>query len=384
MRIGLVIDHLQPQRSGAAQWTVQFAEQLLGRGHEVHIVAEDFAPDTLRLPFIPHQLPHCRSRLEIGEAAEKKLKTLGLDVIHENGLGWYCDLFESHDGSRFAQWEQKLRVLPAWARPWKRRLTRVLPRYREFRRLIARQFADRDRLILALSQMVADDYVRYHGVRPEQLRLIHNGVDTERFSPDHREAHRARVRESLGVSDDTLVLLFVGHDFVRKGLATAIRATGRLVAAGHPVKLIVLGRNRPTRYAWLARRSGAAEAVAFLGAVNDPVPYYAAADAYVLPTFFDPCSLAVLEAAASGLPSITTRFNGAGELLTDDIDGYILSDPADDEELGLRCEQLLDAQKRRQMGEAARQLALRNTLRRNCDRILAVYNELAPARRRSA
>jgi len=384
MRVGLVIEHFNPHRGGAEQWTWQFTEQLLAAGCEVHVVAGCFAESTRSMPIVRHRTPPVRSRLGFATAAEDVLRGLALDVIHDMGSGWYCDLFESHDGSRFAQWEQKLRVLPPWARPVKQGLISVLPRYREFRKLLARQFADPGRLILALSRMVADDYVRYHGVRPEQIRLIHNGVDTKRFSPDHRAEHRDAVRRELGVDPDEMLLLFVGHDFQRKGLATAIRATGRLVAKGVPVRLVVVGGRRSPRHLWLARRWGAGGAVTFVGSILDPVPYYAAADVYVLPTFYDPCSLGVIEAAASGLPSVTTSKNGAGELLTHGLDGLIIEDPADDEQLADHLAVLADPELRGRMGRAARQLALRNTLGRNCERILDVYREIAGRHRRAA
>ena len=45
------------------------------------------------------------------------------------------------------------------------------------------------------------------------------------------------------------------------------------------------------------------------------------------PTYYDPCSLVVLEALACGLPVITTAQNGASELLTDGVDGYVLTAP---------------------------------------------------------
>ena len=106
------------------------------------------------------------------------------------------------------------------------------------------------------------------------------------------------------------------------------------------------------------------------------MPFYAAADAFVLPTFYDPCSLSVAEAAASGLPSVTTRFNGAAELLTDGIDGYVVADPADDAVLAERLRKLMDADTRRHMGEAARELALTRSLDRNCDELVAIYHEI--------
>ena len=384
MRIGLVIEHFNPHRGGAEQWTYQFTERLVAGGHEVHVVAGCFAQSTDDMPLVRHRVDRMGSRLGFAEAAEQVLRKLSLDVIHDMGSGWYCDLFESHDGSRFAQWQQKLNAMPPWTRPAKRKLMRILPRYRQFRELLARQFADPNRLILALSRMVAEDYLYYHDVQPEQIRLIYNGVDIQRFSPDHRAQYRDEVRSRLDIGKDEVLLLFVGHDFQRKGLATAIRATGRLLALGEPIRLVVVGGRHSARHQRLVKRCDAAEAVDFIGTIADPVPYYAAADVYVLPTFYDPCSLGVLEAAASGLASVTTRFNGAGEMLTQGRDGYLMDDPADDEELAHYLRPLMNQTLRRQMGDAARRMALQHTLQQNCDQILEVYREITSRQRRAA
>src|SRR5207253_1658298 len=100
-----------------------------------------------------------------------------------------------------------------WMRPLKRRAAPWLPRYRDFRRLTARQYDNPRRIFLAISRMVAGDLQRYHGVPDEQLRLVYNGVDLERFSPAHREKHRAAVRGRLGVRDDEVLFLIVAHNF---------------------------------------------------------------------------------------------------------------------------------------------------------------------------
>ena len=132
------------------------------------------------------------------------------------------------------------------------------------------------------------------------------------------------------------------------------------------------------------KRCGARGAVDFIGTIADPVPYYSAADVYVLPTFYDPCSLGVLEALASGLTSVTTRFNGAGEMLTQGEDGYLMDDPADDEELAHYLRPLMNRSLREQMGNAARRTALTHTLQQNCDRIVEVYREIASRQCRAA
>ena len=85
--------------------------------------------------------------------------------------------------------------------------------------------------MVAISQMCAGDFQQYHDVAAERIRLVYHGVDVERFSPWHRELHREPVRDRLGIGQEEVVVLFVGHDYRRKGLATAVRAVQRLAPA---------------------------------------------------------------------------------------------------------------------------------------------------------
>jgi UDP-glucose:(heptosyl)LPS alpha-1,3-glucosyltransferase len=376
MKIALAIEKFDPRRGGAEQWTRQLAERLVELGHEVHVAAKSFSPDTKDLPITAHELGRVRSRLDFAAAAETVLRRIDPDVIHDMGGGWHCDVLQPHDGSRLAQWERKLASLPRWARGFKRGMIRVLPRYRHFRELMDKQFCDPRRIYIALSRMCSADFQKLHGVPPEQIRLVYNGVDSLRFSPENRAKHRHAIRRELAVASHEMLALFVGGDFRRKGLATAVRAIGRLARAGLPVRLAVVGGGKAGSYLKLSRKCAAAGAVAFLGSKSELEPYYAAADALVLPTFYDPCSLSVLEAAASGLPCVTTRFNGAGELLTDGVDGFVLPDAADDAMLSDRLGLLLDSGLRESMGDAARQMALQHTLDDNCRRIVEIYEEI--------
>ncbi len=386
MKIALVIDHLDPRRGGAEQWTFQHAQRLLARGHEVHVVAQGVNGPAARLDIVPHLIGPVRSVLKRAAAAEAALARLQVDMVHDIGLGWHSHVLQSEDGSRLAQWEQKLLMLPSWQRPWKRAMLRALPRYRDFRHLMARQFDDQERIVIAVSQMCARDYQRYHGVPAERIRLVYHGADNERFSPAHRERWREEIRDRLGIREDDVMLLFVGHDYRRKGLATAIRAATRLAAEGASARLVVVGGKKGRRARYPAptaphRQNGTTIQV---GAIDDPVPYYAAADIFVLPTFYDPCSLSVSEAAASGLPCVTTRYNGAAELLTEGVDGCVISDPADEAELAAALRPLFHREVRQRMGEAARKLALKYTLDRNCDQILSIYGQIAGRRLRAA
>jgi UDP-glucose:(heptosyl)LPS alpha-1,3-glucosyltransferase len=383
VKIGLVIEYFHPERGGAEQWTFRFAARLLELGHEVHVVANSFSPSTEAMPIVRHALGKTGWRLEFAAAAEARLRALSLDVVHDMGGGWHCDVLHPHGGSRRAAIQQNMLLAPRWLRPIKRTIDALLPRRRQFETLAERQYAADGRVFLAVSRRVAADLTRLDGVSPDQIRLVYNGVDTERFTPDNRREHRQPIRDRLGVSPETTLLLIVAHNFRLKGVPMLLRAMAAWDDP-RPVHLVVVGGKHWTGYARKTRRRGIDKRVTFVGPVADTVPYYAAADVYVHPTFYDPCSLGVLEAAASGLPGITSRFNGAGELFTPGVNGCILNDPADEREF-LEClRPLLYPETRDAMGHAARRLALEHTFHRNCDRIIDVYREVAQRRRLAA
>jgi UDP-glucose:(heptosyl)LPS alpha-1,3-glucosyltransferase len=378
MKIGLVIESLNPGRGGAEQWTSQFAAWLVKAGHEVHVVASQFGAEMPGI--IRHPIHQPASRIDFALAAERLLDSLSLDVVHDMGSGWHCDVFQPHGGSRTAAFEQNLLLLPRWLRGLKRQTSRCLPRYREFQRLAKGQYMAQQRIFIALSRMVAHDFERFHGVRRSQIRLVYNGVDVKRFSPEHRSQYRQIVRDELGVTDDETLLLIVAHNFRLKGVPTLVSAVRRLRDEGCHVKAAIVGGKRRGRVDAGSTDPG----VVYMGPADDTVPYYAAADLYVQPTFYDPCSLVVLEALASGLPVVTSHYNGAGELMTPGVEGYLVNDPANANELTECLRPLVDPAKRAPMAVAARELALRHSLDCNCRELLAVYEEVTASRRKRA
>lgn len=386
MRVGLVLEEFDPSHGGLEQWTSQFASCLAQKGHEVHVVARRFAKSAATLPIIAHAIGDVGPRLGFAKFAEVKLRSLKLDVIHDMGSGWYSDVFQPHGSLWTVVMKRKLLRWPRYLRPAKHLVDQLLPRVREFKVLAQQQYANKGQVIVALSQSVADDFQRFQHVRPEQIRVIYNGVDTYRFSPEHRTIYRELMRQHLGVGDQTVLALIVAHNFWLKGVLTLLHAMGRLAAEQRPVHLVVVGGKRLKPWQRIARQLGVEETVTFVGPTENTVPYYAAADMYVHPTFYDACSLVLLEAAASGLPVITTRHhNGVSELFTEDKEVFLLAAPDDADEVAGRMRALLDDLVRRRMGNAAREMALMHTFDRNVDEILAVYHEVVVrARARAA
>jgi UDP-glucose:(heptosyl)LPS alpha-1,3-glucosyltransferase len=181
--------------------------------------------------------------------------------------------------------------------------------------------------VIAVSQGVGRDIDRHYGTKAPIL-TIPNGVDLQRFHPRNRARWREEVRTELGVEPERFLLCFVGGDWGRKGLATAITALPHL--ADQRVSLIVVGNGNQTSYLRLAERHGVAERVRFVGQTATTERYLAAADAFLLPSSYEAFSVAVLEAAAAGLPLLVTRINGTEELVIEGTNGFFVApEPAD-------------------------------------------------------
>jgi UDP-glucose:(heptosyl)LPS alpha-1,3-glucosyltransferase len=184
--------------------------------------------------------------------------------------------------------------------------------------------------IVAISQSVKRDVAFFEGANPAAISVIPNGVDVERFSPENRLAFREPTRRLLGLSDVHLAVLLVGNSWGRKGLATAIRAISG--PEQDYVRLIVVGEGEPVSFTG-GLSSELAERIIFTGPKSADVErYYAAADIFMLPTFYEPFGLVILEALASGLPSVISACAGASEWLEDGDEAIFLHDPSDSEE----------------------------------------------------
>jgi len=381
MRIGLVIDELDSRRGGMGQWCWQFVRAVAKTGYELHIVSQDFGDGALPPHVACHTVPRTKSRVAFAEAAAEIVRKLELDVVHDTGIGWHFDILQPHGGSHAGWLRRRLDMYPPWVRMVKRPIDALLPRHRDFERHSRRQYAvgqTPDKIFVALSEMVADDFQRLHRICAEQIRIVYNGVDCQRFSPVHRARHRETIRLQHGISEESLVLLLAAHNFRLKGVPELLRVAGQLVANRRPIHVAIAGGKRLKKWQLAAKRLGLAKRVTFFGIVADMVPYFSAADAYVHPTYYDPCSLVLLEAAASGLPIVTTRrHNGVAELFREGSEILTVSDPSDAEGLYQCVEALFDERVSRSLGKAARKVAVRHPFERNVAEILALYEKSA-------
>lgn len=390
MRVALVIRRLDPARGGAEVWTTRLAASLLDRRYRVLVVSEHVSGEVpSRIEHIPVRLRSATGagrRLEFAEQAAAIVDRLRPDIVHDQGDGWCFDLLQPHGGARERSIQQNLSRLPRPLARLRGALQEWLPRYRAFRTLEHRQYRQPDRqgLYVAVSDLVAQDFRTYYGIPDSQIRVVYNGVDLNHFNPFASAGGRSAIRQHLGIDRAAIVFCLVAVNFRLKGGHEFLQALARLVRKGHHVAGIVVG-SRPGRAVHrLIRRLGIANRVHFVGPVKDPRPYYAASDVYVHPTYSDACSLVALEAMAMELPVITTRFNGAAELVRRFNTGFVLDSPADIQGLAtamaLSCDRAWRAL-RREAAAAARPFL---SWERNFSAITALYEEVLARRLRRA
>ena len=224
--------------------------------------------------------------------------------------------------------------------------------------------------IVAVSERVREE-LHQIGVPKAQVLVIVNGVDLLEFKPG------AADRAALGLPLHVPLGLFAGDlRLMRKNLDTVLKAMVDLPA----FHLAVCGAVQGSPYPALAAQLGVVERVHFLGYRRDMPDLMRAADMFVFPSRYEACSLAILEALASGLPVLTAVTAGGAEILTPSC-GHVLTDPDDAQALTQTLQGWIsDPQQRQQMGQEARQVAEQHSWAR----MVEAYLQSVSADRRDA
>lgn len=371
LRLAIIRQRWNPF-GGAERFVDRAVHALLARGVDVTLLARRWqSAEGLRTERLdPFYLGSVWRDAGFARAARAAVARGGYDLVQSHERIDCCHVYRAGDGVHRAWLERRAR---AEGGAWRA----LSPFHRYTLAAEARLFASPQlEAVICNSAMVRDEIVHHFGVDPARLHVIRNGVDTEACSPALRSAHRERVREQLGIAAEEPVFLFVGSGFKRKGVATALQALARVQAG---TLVVVGGDKHAAHYQALAGRLGLGRRTRFTGPQPDAKPFYGAADAFVLPTLYDPFPNAVLEALACGLPVITSEGCGAAEVLRDPPCGAVVP-VGDAHALAGAMERLLETPAREAMGTAARAVARRHSLEAMTDELLALYARLLAAR----
>jgi UDP-glucose:(heptosyl)LPS alpha-1,3-glucosyltransferase len=384
LKIAIILDRFLPARGGENYFS-WLAKELSRRGHEVHV----FAMKVEKTPVKEYQVhtipvwrfPQSLRLLSFLYGSNRAVRPYQFDIIH--GVGWTLamNIFNPHGGVEQAYLKQEFLSITNRFYYVYKFLKRYLSPQHHLKLWIQRRqyLSPRVKKIIAISQMVKSDILRYYELPQEKITVVFNSVDLERFHPQNRQIYREAKRRTLGVEPNTLVLIFAGNNYRLKGLEPLLKALVLLKRSfpSQPFRLLIAGRGQKGRYLRMARKLGVSDLTLFLGPVKEMEQYYAASDIYVHPTFYDSCSLTVLEALANGLPVITSRFNGAADAFLSDRGGKVIEGPAGVEDLARSISYFFDEDRRNEARIVARQWMEKYPLTYNVEETLQVYYEVA-------
>lgn len=380
MKIALVRQRYNPY-GGAERFVERAMNALAAQDVELALLAREWSRATAsdgldageRLRLIrcdPFYIGRVWRDWSFARAVCAAVKAQGFDLVQSHERISCCDVYRAGDGVHRQWLANRKRAAGIWER-----VALALNPYHWYTLDAEKRLFQSPRLraVICNSNMVKEELRRHFALPETRLRVIYSGVDVASFHPRLRAAWRERKRSELGIADETMVFLFVGSGFRRKGLPQLLRA----LSGVRDAHLVVVGADKElARLRRAAAQAGFSGRVHFTGGQEDVRPWYGMADCFVLPTLYDPFPNAALEAMACGLPLITSLQCGAAEFVESGVEGYICRDPLDVVEL-VRCLNLAAAPgQAARMGAAARRRIEPYDLALMAQQLTQLYTEL--------
>jgi UDP-glucose:(heptosyl)LPS alpha-1,3-glucosyltransferase len=392
MRLALNFQRVDPSRGGAETYVADLCHALVRAGHEVDLYAnewrEGLLPGAVRTVRVEATGWTRAQRIwKFARNSEVALRATSYDCTVGLINTWHHDVLIPQGGVHAASLEANARRFPPG---WRRSLYLAgkrlnLPRALLYRAIERRQYDPARRIrVVAVSAMVRGHLERFHGVPRDRIRVIPNAIDAARLAVDDAPAVRRAFRAELGLGESDLVALFVGHNFRLKGLPdllAALRLRLERNPSARPIHLLVCGGGSLGPIRSDVTRLGLSKTVHLLGFTPDIRPCFHASDLFALPTYYDPCSLVVFEALACGLPVITTRCNGAGELIAEGREGFVIDTPDAHAPLADALDRLADDPARRVMSAHAARLGRAQSFDNHAARLIELFEEVRDEKR---
>ncbi|BBD06970.1 glycosyltransferase family 4 protein [Desulfovibrio ferrophilus] len=338
-RIALMLPKLSTY-GGAEGFAFRLADILTANGYPVDFIcARQETAEPKGVNVVPVGRPPLGRAAKIAwyaYAAEQARKRGGYGLTISMGKTVRQDVLRMSGGPLSEFWRLSKRAYAqGFEREFKMLRRRLAPANRLIRHLERRALENQE-LCIAVSHRVQDWLLDAHPwLDKRQMKVIYNRPDLTRFTPAS-EDERTLIRSNMGLGAADQLIVLAGTNFALKGLGTLIRA---LALLPREVRVHVAGDRNPGRFKALAQSLAVQDRVAFLGRVDDMPSLYQASDLFCLPSFYDTCSNAVLEALASGTRVISSKDNGSSYFLPPD---RIVDDSGDAQALALAIEQALN------------------------------------------
>jgi len=195
-----------------------------------------------------------------------------------------------------------------------------------FLRIFEERMLERSNKIIAVSDFTRRELLQYYKIREDKIRVIHNGVDINKFKP---APDKATAKKEVGLNPRDIAILSVGRLYARKGLFTLIESMPLVTRQFPNARFIISGKGLSGEMKKLvnhAAKLGVRDNIVFTGYFPDrKLPrLYQAADVFAFSTFYENLPFAVLEALSTGLPVVSTNVGGIPEMIDSGKNGFLV------------------------------------------------------------
>lgn len=227
------------------------------------------------------------------------------------------------------------------------------------KRLSRRLFPCWGQRVIAVSEAVKEHLEHDFGVPQEKIRVIHNGIDLERFR-QRSPAFKSELKKSLGLGEGPVIGVIARLSDV-KGHRYLIEAMPRLLQRFPAAQLLIVGEGKMKQELLrLVRTLGIGEKVFFMPSVSDASDILPVMDVFVLPSLKEGLGLSLMEAMAQGVSVVGSDVGGIKDLIDNGTNGLLVA-PADPAGIAEAvCRLLGDAATRELFGSNAREFIRRN------------------------
>jgi len=223
---------------------------------------------------------------------------------------------------------------------------------------IEKEAAKQATLIVTVSRYSAQKIVQLYGVDEKKIRVVPNGVDTQRFKPTE---DCEKIRDVIGGNSEHIIL-FVGNLIPRKGLYLLIQAAKQIIKENKKTKFVVVG-DGPLKSHLISysREQGVADKFVFLGYVPEEMLHrlYNCADIFASPSIQEGQGITLLEAQATAKPVVAFNVTAINEVVKNKETGLLVK--PDNHELANAILTLLSNESlREKLGSSGREFVSQN------------------------
>lgn len=232
---------------------------------------------------------------------------------------------------------------------------------------------------IAISEAVREHLVNDFKIKKENITVVHNGVEIERFSPDRFDTRsRDKFKKDYGLKNNVPVIGTIARLSSIKGQHYLILAMKNILAVNPDVQLLLVGDGpEKDRLLRQVKKIGIEKNVFFAPSTLDTSVPLSVMDVFVFPSISEGLGLAIIEAQAMGLPVVASDVGGIYTLVKDGVNGFLVH-PGKPGTLARAILRLLrNKNLASEMGRRAReQVKDRFTLKQMVDSIEQLYQDI--------